>query len=1007
MDPLFDAWTQEKILELNLGDALRLAKVWNLEVHGLRQLQEIKSRLLTKWKEGDGRESPKLPVPFLGGILKASQDQEEVRMELQNKLQQTEKLVQDIPEKLKSNLLQSYPSLDDTIRTMAHSLESLQCWILVAGEVGAGKSSIINLFLDCHVLPTDTLKCSNTIVEIRCSDINEARCYFKSSWTDRGKQRPVKPRVIILDDQRGIQEFKDCVTECDANDDNPYDHIELYYPFKTLSKSVVIVDIPGIGGGNNLDHRLEKYIKSAFGFVYVMNTNTAGGLSHSRLGHLLKTVVNSSKEFGPDSVLFIGNKSENVLQCDTTVVQKDIFEQLSYVYPEIRNNQIHYMSVTKARDIYEDHKTLSDDQVTLLQRIGELIPNSHRHAMKEHYWWLSSLLSRTAYVLRVAGVQHEMSAEELKRKYTEMQGHVAELQHNTDECVKKLRHKVEFEIYRITNTIRDMLEHRNLHNKLCKWDNESDCPKVFRKWKLTADEAALKISERIASVMDAWERDNQTLHGVEREIVDVFTKEFGLLTHQVHEIEKLLSHPNDRTTILRTIHELTGKKMFGKKRGTIERTYSTLGGAVSCIGLLDTNDKEVRDLFKKSYTDKASMDTKADIMAKAAAIYMKSILEHKDMSAKLMKFFERFFEDINEAARKIPIFLQADQKLIETLKQNMTQIEKMKEQLPPIARECAELHGKLDIFYVNKIMKFDIELNELDWLNKKFIDSGSFSKVFKSEWKREQIPVALKVSSSAVKIGNVTELLMEDKILRDLVHPNVIRYYGATFEKSWSGLIWIMVMELCQGSLKNLYIDHASKAEHVPGLIAPDQPRRPEAVRRTLSHARDIASGLEYIHEKRYTHRDMKPENVLIAENGVAKITDVGVAKPTDRLSFTLNGSPAYMAPEVLLGTGNQTNKIDIYSVALIYWEMWFGEDTGSVMNREILGPSFYGDPLTAIQKRQTDPRGGWRPSFNTEKAPPSGLIDLIQAAWSDNADRRPTAKNMRLSIEKLIQLLK
>ncbi|KAH3808056.1 hypothetical protein DPMN_136405 [Dreissena polymorpha] len=79
------------------------------------------------------------------------------------------------------------------------------------------------------------------------------------------------------------------------------------------------------------------------------------------------------------------------------------------------------------------------------------------------------------------------------------------------------------------------------------------------------------------------------------------------------------------------------------------------------------------------------------------------------------------------------------------------------------------------------------------------------------------------------------------------------------------------------------------------------------------------------------------------------------------------------MAPEVLLGTGNQTNKIDSYSVALIYCEICFGEDTGSVMKREIFGPSFYGDPLALIQKRQMDPRGGWRPSFNTGNAPPSG----------------------------------
>lgn len=48
-------------------------------------------------------------------------------------------------------------------------------------------------------------------------------------------------------------------------------------------------------------------------------------------------------------------------------------------------------------------------------------------------------------------------------------------------------------------------------------------------------------------------------------------------------------------------------------------------------------------------------------MAKASTIYLRSILDHKDMPTKLRKFFERFFKDIDEAAKRIPIFLQVSQ----------------------------------------------------------------------------------------------------------------------------------------------------------------------------------------------------------------------------------------------------------------------------------------------------------------------------------------------------------
>lgn len=136
----------------------------------------------------------------------------------------------------------------------------------------------------------------------------------------------------------------------------------------------------------------------------------------------------------------------------------------------------------------------------------------------------------------------------------------------------------------------------------------------------------------------------------------------------------------------------------------------------------------------------------------------------------------------------------------------------------------------------------------------------------------------------------------------------------------------------------------------------------------------------------------------------VAKITDVGVAKATNRLVRTLDGSPAYMAPEVLLSTQNHTNKIDIYSTALIFWEMWFGADVSSDMNKEILGSGFGGDAMGELRKRMGHPKGGWRPSFRSPNKPPVELMDMIKRGWDDNPDVRPTAKELVSFFEHMLK---
>ena len=126
--------------------------------------------------------------------------------------------------------------------------------------------------------------------------------------------------------------------------------------------------------------------------------------------------------------------------------------------------------------------------------------------------------------------------------------------------------------------------------------------------------------------------------------------------------------------------------------------------------------------------------------------------------------------------------------------------------------------------------------------------------------------------------------------------------------------------------------------------------------------------------------------------DGLIKISDVGVAKPTDLLTVTLKGSPAYMAPEVLLSSRNQDNKIDIYSLSFILWEMWYGRDVADIINDEVLGMDFAGDAMSKFKARQAEPDGGFRPSVTRVNKPPLEIINVLRYSWAVTPDKRPTA---------------
>jgi serine/threonine protein kinase len=124
-----------------------------------------------------------------------------------------------------------------------------------------------------------------------------------------------------------------------------------------------------------------------------------------------------------------------------------------------------------------------------------------------------------------------------------------------------------------------------------------------------------------------------------------------------------------------------------------------------------------------------------------------------------------------------------------------------------------------------------------------------------------------------------------------------------------------------------------------------------------------------------------------LAEGHVLKITDVGATRVTQMLC----GSLAYMAPEVLLSRKIQTNKIDIYSFSLIFWEMWFGKDVADEINKGLLGYGFHGNAMELL-KSQIARTYGWRPPLSSPKRPPKMLTGVLNRGWASDPEDRPSA---------------
>ena len=257
------------------------------------------------------------------------------------------------------------------------------------------------------------------------------------------------------------------------------------------------------------------------------------------------------------------------------------------------------------------------------------------------------------------------------------------------------------------------------------------------------------------------------------------------------------------------------------------------------------------------------------------------------------------------------------------------------------------------------------------------IGSGGMATVYKAKCHVLNRYVAVKILRDEFTTDEefIKRFEVEAQSAASITHPNIVSVYDVGVD----GNLYYIVMELIKGkTLKEIIIEE----------------KGPLPWKWSVNIATQIASALEIAHKNHIIHRDIKPHNIIITEDGVAKVTDFGIAKAVSNSTITAFGttigSVHYFSPEHARG-GFTDEKSDLYSLGVVMYEML----TGKV-------PFDADTPVSiALKHMQEDPK----PPIELNPNIPSAVNDIIMKALRKDTNLRyQNATAMLLDLKRALK---
>lgn len=268
--------------------------------------------------------------------------------------------------------------------------------------------------------------------------------------------------------------------------------------------------------------------------------------------------------------------------------------------------------------------------------------------------------------------------------------------------------------------------------------------------------------------------------------------------------------------------------------------------------------------------------------------------------------------------------------------------------------------------YIGKRLDGRYEIHEL-------IGVGGMAKVYRCNDTIDDREVAIKILKDEYLNNEefIRRFKNESKAIAMLSHQNIVKVYDVSF----GDMIQYIVMEYIDGITLKEYIDQQGIIEWKDALHLTTQ----------------VLKALQHAHECGIVHRDIKPQNIMLLQDGTIKVTDFGIARFSDKATRTMTeqaiGSVHYIAPEQARGAVTD-GKTDIYSVGVMLYEMITGK-------LPFDGESAVSVALMQLQQTPKRPR-------EVNPGIPIGLEQITMKAMEKQpADRYTSAAEMLSDIER------